>query len=60
MNKLTTYIIYSHTIILNGSTGCGKSHIVLDLIEKEYNIVTASILSAQCYDGIRHIMPRDG
>ena len=25
-----------HTVIFTGQTGCGKTHLVLDLIEKEY------------------------
>ena len=31
------YIKELHTIIFTGSKGCGKSHPVLDLIEKEYS-----------------------
>ena len=34
---MTTYIKDSHTTIFTGPTGCGKTHFVLDLIEKEYN-----------------------
>ena len=31
------YIKKSHTSIFIGQTGCGKTHLVLDLIEKQYN-----------------------
>ena len=31
------YITEPHTIIFIGQTGCGKTHLVLELIEKEYN-----------------------
>ena len=34
--KMTNYIKEPHTTILTGPTGYGKSHLVLDLIEKEY------------------------
>ena len=34
---MTTYIKDLHTTIFTISTGCGKAHLVLDLIEKEYN-----------------------
>ena len=30
------YIKDQHTIIFTGQTGCGKTHLVLDLTEKEY------------------------
>ena len=30
------YIKEPHTAIFTGQTGCGKTHLVLDLIEKEY------------------------
>ena len=33
---MTTYIKDPHTTIFFGPTGCVKSHLVLDLIEKEY------------------------
>ena len=33
---MTGYIKKSHTTIFTGPTGCGKTHLVLDLIEKEY------------------------
>ena len=31
------YIKEPHTVIFTGPTGCGKTNLVLDLIEKEYN-----------------------
>ena len=31
------YIKEPHTAIFTGQTGCGKTYLVLDLIEKEYN-----------------------
>ena len=31
------YIKKPHTAIFTGQTGCGKTHLVLELIEKEYN-----------------------
>ena len=34
---MTGYIKKPHTSILIGQTGCGKTHLVLELIEKEYN-----------------------
>ena len=34
---MTGYIKKPHTSIFIGQTGCGKTHLVLDLIEKEYN-----------------------
>ena len=34
---MTDYIKETHTTIFTGPTGCGKTHLVLDLIEKEYN-----------------------
>ena len=33
---MTGYIKKSHTAIFTGRIGCGKTHLVLDLIEKEY------------------------
>ena len=35
--KMTVYIRKPHTAILIGQTGCGKTHLVLELIEKQYN-----------------------
>ena len=34
---MTTYIKDTHTTIFTGPTGCGRTHLILDLIEKEYN-----------------------
>ena len=34
---MTFYIKEPDTAIFAGSTGCGKRHVVSDLIEKEYN-----------------------
>ena len=34
---MTGYINKPHTAIFIGQTGCGKDHLVLELIEKEYN-----------------------
>ena len=34
---MTSYIKKPHTSIFIGQTGCGKTNLVLDLIEKEYN-----------------------
>ena len=34
---MTGYIKKPHTAIIIGQTGCGKTHLVLELIEKVYN-----------------------
>ena len=34
---MTGYIKKPHTSIFIGQTGCGKTHLALGLIEKEYN-----------------------
>ena len=34
---MTDYIKEPHATIFTGRTKCGKTHLVLDLIEKEYN-----------------------
>ena len=34
---MTDYAKEPHTSIFTGPMGCGKSHLVFDLIEKEYN-----------------------
>ena len=36
-NKMTDYIKDPHIVIFTGPAGCGKTHFVLDLIDKEYN-----------------------
>lgn len=35
---MTDHIKDSHTATFTGLTGCGKNHLVLDLIEEEYNM----------------------
>ena len=35
--RMTGYIKKPHTAIFIGQTGCGKTHLVLDLIENQYN-----------------------
>ena len=37
IKRMTGYIKESHTTLFTGPTGCGKTHLVLDLIEKKYN-----------------------
>ena len=34
---MAAYVKDPHTTIFTGLTGCGKTYLVLDLIEKEYN-----------------------
>ena len=34
---MTEHIKKSNTMIFTGQTGCGKTHLVLELTEKEYN-----------------------
>ena len=36
LTKMIDYIKEPHTSIFIGQTGCGKTHLVLELIEKEY------------------------
>ena len=38
--KMTGYIKKPHTAIFTGQTGWGKTHLVLELIEKEYKSVS--------------------
>ena len=58
---MADYIKEPHTRIFTGPTDCGKSHFVLELIEKECNKhLTTLSLSAQHFDGIRHIMLEAG
>ena len=59
--KLTGYLKDPHTVIFTSPTGCGKSHLVLDVIEKNTaSILTPSSLFAQCSNGQRHIMRNVG
>ena len=50
-----------HAIIFTSLTGCSKSRLILDLIDKKYNknLIT-SLLFIQHSAGIRHIMIRVG
>ena len=34
---MTGYIKEPHSALFTGQTDCGKTHLVLELIEKEYN-----------------------
>ena len=43
---------------IHGSYKCGKTHIVLDLIEKEYNKYFDYIIIAQQFEIIRQIIPK--
>ena len=49
-----------HTTIFTGPTGCGKTQLVLDLIENNATNILTTLLSAQHFNGIRHIIPRPG
>ena len=53
---MTDYIKEPHTTIFTGQTKFGKTHLVLDLIEKEYNKHFDYII----IDIIRHIILRNG
>ena len=54
---MTDYIKNPHAAMFTDPIGCGKSHLILDLIMKKYNkFLTTSSLSSQCLDGMRHIM----
>ena len=37
IKRMTGYIKKSHTAMFIGQTGCGKTHLVLELIENQYN-----------------------
>ena len=72
---MTDYIKEPHTAIFTGTMGCGKTHLVLELIEKEYNkhlttfiIICPTLLSNKTYhakgwikydDKVRLIEPKD-
>ena len=58
---MTDHIKEPHTNIFTGPIGCGKSHLVLDLIAKNTaNILTILSPSAQYFNGIRHIILKTG
>ena len=56
------YIKEPHTAIFIGQTGCGKTHLVLELIENQYitNTSTMSLSYVERFNGIRHIIPGTG
>ena len=54
------YIKEPHTTIFTSPSKCGKTHLVLDLIEKEYNKHFDYILIICPFDGITYTMPRTG
>lgn len=55
--KITGYLKDPHTVIFTRPISCGKSHLVLDVIEKNTaSILTSSSLFAQCSNGQRRIM----
>ena len=54
---MTGYIKEPHSAIFTGQTKCGKTHLVLDLIEKEYSKhFDYIIIIVQRFDIIRHII----
>ena len=58
---MTAYIKEPHTTIFTGPAGCGKTHLVLHLTEKEYNKhFDYIIIICSTLDGIRHIIPGTG
>ena len=58
---MTAYIKKPHRSIFIGQTGCGKTHLVLELIEKDYNKHFDTLLSsAQHSEKMIPIMPRGG
>ena len=58
---MTDYIKEAHATIFIGQTSYGKTDLVLDLIEKEYNKPLTTISSSgQHFDGMKHIIPRTG
>ena len=57
---MTGYIKEPHRAIFTGQTKCGKTHLVLDLIEKEYSKhFDYIIIIVQRFDIIRHIILRN-
>ena len=63
---MTGYIKKTHTSIFFGQTGCGKTHLVLELIEKEYNqhfdyiIIICPILRKNSTNHAKEWMKNDG
>ena len=59
---MTEYVKEPHTAIFIGQIKCGKTHLVLDLIEKEHNKHFITLLSyVQRSEKIRKpITPRGG
>ena len=57
---MTDYIKEPHRAIFTGQTKCGKTHLVLDLIEKEYSKhFDYIIIIVQRFDIIRLIILRN-
>ena len=55
------YIKEPHTTKFTSCAKCGKTHLVLDLMEREYNNILSILLSsAQKFEIIRHIIPKSG
>ena len=57
---MTDYIKEPHTTIFTSPMDCGKTQLLLDLIEKEYDKHFDYIIIIQHFNGIRHIIPRTG
>ena len=58
---MTNHIKDLHIAMFTVRTGCGKSQLVLDLIEKEHNKHYDNIsITCQRQDGIRHILLKSG
>ena len=58
---MTGYIKEPHTAIFTGQTGCGKTHLVLELIEKKCNKYLTLLSSfVQRSEKIQPIMLRSG
>ena len=57
---MTGYIKDPYTTTFTGPTGCGKTHLVLDLKKNATNISTILSSSTQHFDEIRHIILRTG
>ena len=57
---MTDYIKEPHTTIFTSPTDCGKTQLLLDLIEQEYDRHFDYIIIIQHFNVIRHIIPRTG